>query len=521
MRIAIYARKSVFAENSDSVKNQERMAREYAALHFEGDHTFLLYMDEDYTGANTNRPGLKDFMRDVKAGIIDFLIVYQLDRLSRNVRDFSNIYAFMEDHSVGFVSVKENIDTSTPLGKAMMYVSVVFAQMERETISNRVADNMMGLAAAGWWFGGSAPRGYRRIKVTEFGKIHTTLELIPEEANEIRHLYDKFLELNASVQSFETYCKHNGIKALRGGYFSASQIYTILSSPFYTFATPEVWDYYKSRGCIMTDKRERWDGKTGIVIYGRTTERKGKHSKQPPNKWRVSVGRHIPFIPAEIWLATQSQFTHNSFSKKMVHPTTLLKGTIRCKCGCLMGLARRHRKDGLSTWYICPKADRQGKTVCNTSQIKAEIIDEKALSVFRQIEHDPKQIKKYFSELAAPSDKSAQLAKLAREISHTEERIKNLSEILSNNNESRAAKYMISEIEALDADLADKNKQMASLQAQSLLQVDIERQAREKQKEITKLIRNFEELTIDEKNEIAHKVLKECVWNGETLFLRL
>lgn len=74
--------------------------------------------------------------------------------------------------------------------------------------------------------------------------------------------------------------------------------------PFYTFATPEVWDYYKSRGCIMTDKRERWDGKTGIVIYGRTTERKGKHSKQPPNKWRVSVGRHIPFIPAEIWLAT-------------------------------------------------------------------------------------------------------------------------------------------------------------------------------------------------------------------------
>ena len=92
---------------------------------------------------------------------------------------------------------------------------------------------------------------------------------------------------------------------------------------------------------------------------------------------------------------------------------------------------------------------------------------------------------------------------------------------MSNNNESRAAKYMISEIEALDADLADKNKQMASLQAQSLLQVDIERQAREKQKEITRLIRNFEELTIDEKNEIAHKVLKECVWNGETLFLRL
>ena len=73
----------------------------------------------------------------IKGGFCDVLVVYQLDRLSRDVRDFANIYALLEEHGVMFISIKENIDTTTPIGRAMMYVTVVFAQMERETIAAR------------------------------------------------------------------------------------------------------------------------------------------------------------------------------------------------------------------------------------------------------------------------------------------------------------------------------------------------------------------------------------------------
>ena len=104
MIFASYARKSIYSDHSDSVKNQHRMNRDYVDMHFSGKvDTFLTYEDEGATGANTNRPELKRLMKDIESGIINFLIVYQFDRLSRDVRDFSNIYAYLEEHNVQFV----------------------------------------------------------------------------------------------------------------------------------------------------------------------------------------------------------------------------------------------------------------------------------------------------------------------------------------------------------------------------------------------------------------------------------
>ena len=89
MKFAMYGRKSVYSDKSDSVSNQERMCREYAEIRFEVE-SFEVYSDEGFTGANTNRPGLKRLMEDIEDGLVDALIVYQLDRISRNVKDFSD-----------------------------------------------------------------------------------------------------------------------------------------------------------------------------------------------------------------------------------------------------------------------------------------------------------------------------------------------------------------------------------------------------------------------------------------------
>ena len=150
MNFAMYGRKSVYSDKSDSVANQERMCREYAGLRFHVD-SFETYSDEGLSGADTNRPGLKRLLADIEDGLVDALIVYQLDRLSRNVKDFANIYSKLEENNVMFISLKESINTDTPIGKAMMFITATFAQMERETIATRITDNLEGLARSGFW----------------------------------------------------------------------------------------------------------------------------------------------------------------------------------------------------------------------------------------------------------------------------------------------------------------------------------------------------------------------------------
>lgn len=517
MRIAIYARKSAFSEKSESVNNQDRMCREYAGFHFSGDHTFLNYTDEDFTGANTDRPALKKMLKDIKSGIIDKLIVYQLDRLSRDVRDFSNMYAELEACGVEFVSVKENIDTESPLGKAMMYICVVFAQMERETISNRVTDNMIGLAGAGWWTGGVLPRGYTSRRVLDGGKEHTMLVSNPEKAEELRNIFEQFVKFGKSSQRFVTHCRNNNIKIVPGD-LSESQMTKILRSPYGAPACAETRQFFIDSGAIVLGSESEWDGTHGVMAYGRTKQSK-QRTRVVAGNWRVCVGRHAPILSADLWLAAQSQLSTNLCIKKAKYPTQLLKGVLRCPCGRLMRISRYKKRtsDGYNPYYICTRAQNVGKGPLCVSQVSATLLDEKALDVFKQIERDPNMINKCSSAL--PDADPAALKKKEGEIKKLRDKIKNLSAALADSPGSTAAKYIIAEIEKIDAQIADKNMQMAELQADALAADRAAAELAAKQKEIAHLVRNLEVLDIEEQNKIARSVLKKCVWDGESLFL--
>ena len=307
MRFATYGRKSIYSDKSDSVDNQERMCREYVELRFQGNvDSFETYSDEGMTGANTNRPGLKRLMEDIEDGLVDALIVYQLDRLSRNVKDFANIYASLEEKGVLFLSLKESIDTNTPIGKAMMFITATFAQMERETIAARVKDNMLGLAKKGLWAGGKPPYGYTRKEVMLDGKKHVTIDIEKDASKYIEWIFDSFLENKYSLQSMETDFKKKGIRTVNGSFFSTTQLHKILTMPYCVEATQEVYDHYAGMGCIMDPEspREIWDGTHGVMAYGRTKgSRSAKHTKQPPDKWLICIGYHKPFISASKWLA--------------------------------------------------------------------------------------------------------------------------------------------------------------------------------------------------------------------------
>ena len=149
MNIAIYSRKSRFSASGDSIENQVQLCKEYAARYDYKDANFIIYEDEGFSGKNTNRPKFTELINDIKNKKIDVLMCYRLDRISRNVSDFSSTLELLEANAVSFISIKEQFDTSTPMGRAMIYIASVFAQLERETIAERVRDNMIELAKNG------------------------------------------------------------------------------------------------------------------------------------------------------------------------------------------------------------------------------------------------------------------------------------------------------------------------------------------------------------------------------------
>ena len=130
MKVAIYARKSKITEKGDSALNQIDCCKEYALKSFLSIEEIFTYTDEGFSGGSTNRPMFKQMMADVAARKFNILICYRLDRISRNIAQFSNTYELLQKHKVEFVSVKEQFDTSSPIGRAMLNIAMVFAQLE-------------------------------------------------------------------------------------------------------------------------------------------------------------------------------------------------------------------------------------------------------------------------------------------------------------------------------------------------------------------------------------------------------
>lgn len=511
--IAIYCRKSIYSDKSDSVKNQEQMCLDFIKLRFPDAET-ITYTDEGFTGANTTRPNLNRLIADIRAEKVNALVVYQLDRLSRSVRDFAEIYDLLEKHKVSFLSVKENLDTSSPMGKAMMYITTVFAQMERETIAQRVTDNMQGLAKQGWWTGGNPPVGFRREKITVDEKKHTTI--VPDQTDYVRKIYQDFLQNNWSLQNMETVYKHLGIKTHTGAFFSSSQLHKILSCPYYVQATSEVYDYYTSLGCIMADSRTEWNGSSAVMVYGRTTERNKKHTTTPASEWIVCKGKHDYIIDAETWLNAQKRFKKNTFCKQGKYPPPLLKGVLKCKsCGCTMQVSRKHYGDKLLSYYYCKTRSRSGQ--CTMSQIRCDKLDSLVLDAFKQIAIDDSVIDKY---TMIRKDSAEDIKQIEKQILQKEKKINNLVSALEEATPS-AQKRLISVLNSLDKEIIELNRKLENCRSERGLQTDYATEKRKKSQAIKDMIQNLDKLPPEQLNQLARSVILECSFDGKELFLRL
>lgn len=144
-KYVIYSRKSKFTGKGESIENQIELCR---GAHFgEGfASSAFVYEDEGFSGGNLERPKFKKMMADSREMNFAAIVVYRLDRISRNIGDFAKLIEDLGERGIDFISIREQFDTSSPMGRAMMYIASVFSQLERETIAERIRDNMSELA---------------------------------------------------------------------------------------------------------------------------------------------------------------------------------------------------------------------------------------------------------------------------------------------------------------------------------------------------------------------------------------
>lgn len=240
---ALYSRQSI--EKADSISIESQL--EYCRYETRG-NPYKEYADRGYSGKNTNRPAFEEMLCDIRKGEVSRVIVYKLDRISRSILDFANMMDEFQKHGVEFISSTERFDTSTPIGRAMLNICIVFAQLERETIQKRVTDAYYSRCKRGFYMGGRIPYGFTKAETTIDG-IRTSMYVsVPEEAEQVRTMYELYADPKNSLGDVMRYLSERGMGHLRGGAWSAARISDMLRSPIYVKADADVYDFFKRQG---------------------------------------------------------------------------------------------------------------------------------------------------------------------------------------------------------------------------------------------------------------------------------
>jgi len=237
IRCAIYTRKSTeegLEQDFNSLQAQREACEAYIkSQKHEGWQLIKTHYDDGgFSGGNTNRPALQKLLQDIEAGRIDVIVVYKVDRLSRSLHDFAKMVEVFDRHNVSFVSVTQQFNTTSSMGRLTLNVLLSFAQFEREVTSERIRDKVAASKKKGMWMGGVIPLGY--------DVVDKKLTINPKEAETVRYIFRTYLELG-SVRKLSYRLKNEGVvtkplasRKNRGAPFTRPGLYHLLSNHTYT-----------------------------------------------------------------------------------------------------------------------------------------------------------------------------------------------------------------------------------------------------------------------------------------------
>ena len=408
-RIAIYSRKSKFTGKGESIGNQVELCKEYVRTVFGEEYLdrCVIFEDEGFSGGDLKRPDFQKMMEQVRKREYRAIVVYRLDRISRNISDFTGLIDELSKLDVSFVSIKEQFDTGSPMGRAMMFIISVFSQLERETIAERIRDNMHELAKTGRWLGGNTPTGFRSdavSKITIDGKARKSYKLVPiPEEIEIPKLIFNLYAVTDSLTAVEAELMRQRIKTKRGKDFTRFAIKGILQNPVYMVADEHAYRYFTEREAEVCFPKEAFDGSCGIMAYNRTCQEKGQTTQLlPVNEWIIALGKHAGVIPSRQWIKVQESLDRNK-SKSYRKPRSneaLLTGLLYCSCGERMypKVTQRVNEKGEPVYtYVCRLKERSKKELCSRRNASGNALD---AAIVEQLKYLPEDDSSFVAQLS-------------------------------------------------------------------------------------------------------------------------
>ena len=331
MAIVLYARKSVERENSISCDTQLEYCKS-ALRPDERNDEIISIVDNGFSGGNVNRKGFQKMMKLVEQGRVSKVVVYRLDRISRSMLDFVNILQKFKDYNVKFLSSQEVFDTSTPYGEMVVKILMIFAEFERTSTITRVTQAYAHRSEMGFYMGGRQPYGFQLVPAV-INNIRTKkLEAVPEEAEQIRYIFEVYAQENVSLRRLLDILVTEGRKPLNGSDWTTAKLSAILKNPIYVRADSDVYDYFEHHGVHMVTDCSEFTGEFGAQLYGKT-----KHKRNDPD-WsdmKLVLLTHQGLVSSDIWLKCQRKLEQNKqIHKSVSNQTSWLAGKIFCeKCG--------------------------------------------------------------------------------------------------------------------------------------------------------------------------------------------
>ncbi|HUQ94923.1 MAG TPA: recombinase family protein [Bryobacteraceae bacterium] len=440
------------------------------------------YDDGGYSGANMERPALKRLLADVQAGLVNCILVYKIDRLTRSLLDFSRIIEILDQHGATFVSITQQFSTTSSLGRLTLNILLSFAQFEREMIAERTRDKMSAARRKGKWVGGNPVLGYDLLP--QGGGL-----IVNEaEAERVRRIYSLYLEKGSLIPVIrELEARGWRMKAwtTRKGTTSGGKTFT---------------------------KNRLYNLLTNIIYTGRI-EHRGE----------IYKGEHPQTVELDVWNSVQKKLNGNSRTGgRLVRNKygAILRGILQCDT-CDVGMVHTYtRKDQrLYRSYVCVNAHQRGWNTCQTRSVSAPEIEQAVVDQIRHFGRSPDLIREVVRQVE--QQKQSQAAELKTEQRSVERDLKRLSQEMS-----RLAEFSIANgrpsREATEA-LADIHSRVSDLEGRL---ADIRRRAQQwpgklaPSTEVEHALHEFDglwqQMTPKEQERAVRLLVKQVRYDGRT-----
>jgi site-specific DNA recombinase len=381
-RCAIYTRKST-EEGLDQAFNSLDAQKEaceafISSQRHEGWHLIRnAYDDGGFSGGSMERPALKALMQDVSMGLVDVIVVYKIDRLTRSLADFAKMVEVFDAKGVSFVSVTQQFNTTTSMGRLTLNVLLSFAQFEREVTAERIRDKIAASRRKGLWMGGPPPLGYdvrdKKLAVNE------------AEARSVRQLFEAYLELG-SVKALTAWAKEGGITTkIRCG----------------------------SNGKVRAGGRPFSRGNLHALLNYRT------YIGEVTHKGNIYPGEQEAIVPRELWDRVQARLAEGNTGRTMVRnlaETSLLTGLLYDDTGDRLTPTHASKKGRRYRYYVSSRLIERGLDDPTGWRLPALDIEGAVLAALAALLRNPQELMAMIPDPEPAAPYLTQILKAARQL---------------------------------------------------------------------------------------------------------